>query len=99
VARVGRKEFGLPVKIQRIENPRVEADRHPFEPIYEKLPHEYGFRAQVSPEESVYRMFELLTQPHIKGRIEQKQHLIIPRTWWSGVKRRAETLEVLNEEG
>jgi nucleoside-diphosphate-sugar epimerase len=97
VARVGRKEFGLPVKIQRIENPRVEADRHPFEPIYEKLPNEYGFKPQISPEESIYRMLELLTQPQIKARIEQKKHLIVPRTWWSGVKKRAETIEIVDE--
>ena len=97
VAKVGRKEFGLPVKIQRVENPRVEADRHPFEPIYEKLPKEYGFEPQVSPEEAVYRMFELLTQPEIKARIEQKKHLILPQTWWSGIKKRVETIEVLEE--
>jgi UDP-sulfoquinovose synthase len=96
VARVGRKEFGLPVKIQRVENPRVEADRHPFEPIYERLLNEFGFKPQTSPEESVYRMFELLTQPHVRERIEQKKHLIVPRTWWSGVKKRVETLEVLD---
>jgi UDP-sulfoquinovose synthase len=98
VARVGRKEFGLPVQIQRLENPRVEADRHPFEPIYGRLPNEFGFQPQVSPEESIYRMFELLTQPQVKERIEQKKHLIIPRTWWSGVKKRAETLEILDED-
>jgi nucleoside-diphosphate-sugar epimerase len=97
VAKVGRKEFGLPVKIQRVENPRVEADRHPFEPIYEKLPKEYGFEPQVSPEEAVYRMFELLIQPEIKARIEQKKHLILPQTWWSGIKKRVETIEVLEE--
>jgi hypothetical protein len=97
VARVGRKEFGLPVKIQRVENPRVEADRHPFEPIYEKLPKEYGFKPRVSPEEAVYRMFELLTRPEIKARIEQKKHLILPKTWWSGVKKQVETIEVLEE--
>jgi UDP-sulfoquinovose synthase len=99
VAQVGRAEFGLPVKIQRVENPRVEADRHPFEPIYEKLPKEYGFQPQVTPEEEVYRMFELLTRPEVKARIEQKKHLILPRTWWSGEKRRVDTLEILDGDG
>ena len=96
VARVGREEFGLPVKIQRVENPRVEADRHPFEPIYDRLSKEYGFQPQVTPEEAVYRMFELLTRPEIKARIEQKRHLILPRTWWSGEKRQVETIEILD---
>jgi hypothetical protein len=77
----------------------VEADRHPFEPIYERLPNEFGFAPQGSPEEEIYRMFELLMQPEIKARIEQKRHLILPRTWWSGMKRRAETLEVLDGGG
>jgi UDP-sulfoquinovose synthase len=98
VARVGRKHFDLPVKIQRVENPRVEAERHPFEPIYERLPHEYGFEPQVPPEEEIYRMFELLMQPEIRERIEQKAHLILPRTWWSGEKRQVETIEGLTEE-
>jgi UDP-sulfoquinovose synthase len=98
VAKVGRKEFGLPVKIQRVENPRVEADRHPFEPIYEKLPRDYGFQPQVTPDQAVYRMFELLTQPQVKARIELKRHLILPRTWWSGEKRPVETIELLDGE-
>jgi len=97
VAKIGRKYFDLPVKIQRVENPRVEADRHPFEPIYEKLPKEFGFEPRVSPEEAVYRMFELLTRPEIKERIEQKKHLILPQTWWSGIKKRVETIEVFEE--
>lgn len=87
VARVGQKEFGLSVEIQRVENPRVEASQHPFEPIYEKLPKEFGFSPQISPEEAICRMFELLTRPEIKSRVEQKKHLVLPRTWWSGAKR------------
>ncbi|MFC2105120.1 NAD-dependent epimerase/dehydratase family protein [Candidatus Bipolaricaulota bacterium] len=97
VARVAKKEFGLPVTIQRVENPRVEADLHPFEPIYKKLKEEYGFEATQVPEDVIYQMIELLTQPGIKSRIEEKKHLITPSTWWSGVKKKAGTLEVLEE--
>ncbi|MHC4158962.1 MAG: NAD-dependent epimerase/dehydratase family protein, partial [Planctomycetota bacterium] len=43
VAKVGKEHFNLPVQIQRVENPRVEADEHPFEALYEKLPKRYGF--------------------------------------------------------
>ncbi|MDD5455380.1 MAG: NAD-dependent epimerase/dehydratase family protein, partial [Candidatus Ratteibacteria bacterium] len=88
VAKVGKKHFKLPIQIQRVENPRVEADRHPFEAIYERLPKHYGFEPKVKIEEEVHRMFELLLQPEIKARIEEKKHLILPQTWWSGVKRR-----------
>jgi UDP-sulfoquinovose synthase len=98
VAKVGRKHFNLPVQIQRVENPRVEADRHPFEAIYEKLPKNYGFEAKVSVEEEVYRMFELLMKPEIKERIEEKKHLILPQTWWSGIKRKVERLELIDLE-
>ena len=98
VARIGKKEFKLPVKIQRVENPRVESERHPFEPIYENLPKKFGFRPQVSLEEEIYRMFKLLTTPEIKERIEEKKHHIIPKTWWSGEKRKVETIELFDLE-
>jgi len=99
VAKIGREHFNLPVQIQRLENPRVEADRHPFEAIYERLPKKYGFEAKVKLEEEVYRMFELLTKPEVEARIEEKKHLILPKTWWSGVKKEVERLELLDLEG
>lgn len=95
VAKVGNKGFNLQVKIQRLENPRVESERHPFEPIYENLPKKYEFKPNVTLEQEIYRMFELLTQPEIKKRIEEKKHHIIPKTWWSGEKRSAKTIEIL----
>jgi hypothetical protein len=98
VADVGREAFNLPVQIQRVENPRVEADRHPFEPIYENLPKQFGFQPEVSPEDEIYRMFELLTRPHIRRRIQQMMYHIVPSTWWSGEHRRVETIEVLDWE-
>jgi UDP-sulfoquinovose synthase len=98
VASIGREHFNLPVKIQRVEDPRVEADRHPFEPIYDKLPREFAFEPKVTPEEAVYGMFELLTRREIRERIEQKRHLILPKTWWSGVKKPVETIEMLEDE-
>lgn len=42
-------------------------------------------------------MLKLLTQPEIKRRIEEKKHLILPRTWWSGLKKEVETLEIIEE--
>jgi len=98
VAKVGRQECGLDVKIQRVENPRVEADRHPFEPIFDKLPQEFGFVQADNPEEEIRRMFRLLTKPEIKQRIEEKKHLILPKVWWSGVKKEVEQIELLKQE-
>jgi len=98
VAKIGRQECGLDVKIQRVENPRVEADRHPFEPIFDKLPEEFGFVQADNPEEEIRRMFRLLTRPEIKQRIEEKKHLILPKVWWSGVKKEVEQIELLKHQ-
>lgn len=95
VKRIGEKEFNLSVKIQRLQNPRVEADEHPYEAIYKNLPDKFGFNPEVSLEEEIYEMFKLLTQPEIKRRIEEKNHVILPRTMWSGKKKDMKVLEVI----
>jgi UDP-sulfoquinovose synthase len=98
VAKIGRDQFNLPVKIQRVENPRVESERHPFEPIFENLPKNFGFKPTSTLEGEITRMFELLIQPESIRRIEEKKHHIIPKTRWSGEKRRVETLEIYELE-
>ena len=40
------------------------------------------------------RMVELLMQPEVKKRIEEKSHLILPRTRWDGFKKVSDVLEV-----
>ncbi len=95
VARISNSEFNLNVKIQRVENPRVEADRHPFEPVYERLPNDFDFKPEVKLDQAVYDMLKILTQPEMRSRIAQKQHLVIPNTWWSGVKKKVESIEIL----
>lgn len=92
---IGEKEFRFPVKIQRLQNPRVEADEHPYEAIYENLPDKFGFKPEISLEEEIYEMFKLLTQPEIKRRIEEKSHVILPKTMWSGKKKDMKVLEVI----
>ncbi len=93
VASVGKK-FGFDVRIQRVENPRVEADRHPFEVVSRKLPNQFGFSPEVGLEKEITRMFELLTRKEMKKRIEQKKHTIMPVTRWDGTKKESETIEV-----
>ncbi|MBD3345005.1 MAG: NAD-dependent epimerase/dehydratase family protein [Chitinivibrionales bacterium] len=93
VAKIGKKEFGLKPKMQRLQNPRVEADDHPFEPLFDKLPEQFGLKSEASLEEEVYEMFKLLSQPEIKARIEEKRHVILPKTTWGGQKRQMEILE------
>ena len=95
VAKTGREEFGLPVEIQRVENPRVEADEHPFEVLHERLPKQFEFEAKVSVADEIRRMFELFLTDEVKSRIEERRQVIMPRTWWSGVKKEVERLELL----
>ena len=63
-----------------------------------KLPDEFGFIQQDTLEKEITRMFEVFTQPEIKKRIEEKEHLILPRTWWSGVKKEVGQLELIKDE-
>ncbi|MFQ6042239.1 MAG: NAD-dependent epimerase/dehydratase family protein [Candidatus Poribacteria bacterium] len=93
VANIAANEFDLPVKIQRLENPRIEADEHPYEVIYEKLPNGFGFEPKVSLEDEVYEMLKLLMRPEVKRRIEEKRDVIMPKTRWSGLKKEMEVLE------
>ena len=93
VAQVANNEFNLDVKIQRLENPRVEADRHPFEAVSKKLQGNFDFEPTVKLEEEIYRMLELLTQDRVKKRIDEKKHVIKPRTRWNGEKKKSEVLE------
>lgn len=93
IARIGKKDFGLDTKIQRIQNPRVEADDHPFEPCFDKLPDKFGFKNEVSLEEEITEMFKLLTRDDIKNRINEKKHVILPKTTWGGQKRDMEVIE------
>jgi len=93
IAKTGTEKFNLNVNIQRRENPRVEADFHPFEVVSEKLPDVFGFIPKVTPEKAVSRMLDLLTREDIKTRIEEKSHTILPKTWWSGEKKDTGVLE------
>lgn len=93
VRKVG-KDFGLDVKIQRLENPRIEPENHPFNPVYENLKDVYGFEPRISLEEEIGNMFKLLTQPEIKARIEAKRDHILPSTWWSGETREVKQIGV-----
>jgi len=93
VAKIGIEKFGLDVKIQRLENPRVEADAHPFEVVSRKLPRVFGFTPQIKLNEEIERMFRILIEPEVKSRIEMKKHTILPVTTWQGEKREMKKLE------
>lgn len=83
VATVGR-EFGCDVEVQRIENPRVESEEHPYEVIHEKLSDRFGFRSDSGAADEIRRLFVMLHQPQNRDRILQQRNTLFPRTRWSG---------------
>ncbi|MCA9059857.1 MAG: hypothetical protein KDA85_15225, partial [Planctomycetaceae bacterium] len=92
VAEIGR-EFDLDVEVQRIENPRVEAEEHPYEVIHEKLSDRFGFRSESSFAEEVRHLFRVLTQPEARNRILAQKDTLFPRTKWSGEHGKLAVLE------
>lgn len=92
VATIGR-EFGLDVEVQRIENPRVEAEEHPYEVIHEKLRENFGFASESGFAEEVRQLFRQLLQPEVKARIVAQQDCLFPRTRWSGEHGQLRVLE------
>jgi len=93
VADVGINQFKLDIKIQRIENPRVEADIHPFEVVSKKLPRIFGFTPKITLKQEIENMFKILLEEEIQKRIELKRHTIMPVTTWQGEKRKMKELE------
>lgn len=78
VKKVGNKR-GLDVKIQSIENPRIEAEEHYYMPDHEKLKG-LGFKPKHKLEEELGIMLEDLIK--YKGRILAKKDKIIPTIKW-----------------
>ncbi len=93
VARIGIEKYGLDVEIQRIENPRVETEEHPFEAVSCKLPNDFGFEHKVPLDKEIDRMFKLLTKPEIGNRINEKTYTIMPKTKWTGEKKESGVIE------
>ncbi|MBA7516574.1 hypothetical protein ES705_08622 [subsurface metagenome] len=93
VARIGIEKYGLDVEIQRMENPRVETEEHPYEAVSSKLPNVFAFKQKVSLEKEINRMFKLLTRPDIVNRIREKIHTIMPKTRWTGEKKESKVIE------
>ena len=94
VAQVGSRRHGLTVRIQRVENPRVEADEHPFLVVAKKLRENLGYQPKTPLEVEIDRMFTLLLQPRVRERLESVRDTVFPKTWWSGEHKEAMTLEV-----
>jgi len=93
VAKIGSQNHGLTVKIQRMENPRVEADEHPFLVVSKKLREDHGYDPKTPLEKEIDRMFQLLLTPEIRERLESIRESVFPQTWWNGNHKKSMTLE------
>jgi len=87
------EEFGIKVKIKRVENPRVEPDRHPMEVVSKKLEGEFDLKPTVKLRDELRRMFKVLTKPEVQKRLQEKKHVVDPRTRWNGDKKEMDTIE------
>ncbi len=94
VADVGSLKHGLTVQIQRVENPRVEADEHPFMVVAKKLRENLGYEPKTPLEVEIDRMFSLLLEPETRERLESVRDTVFPQTWWNGDHKETMTLEV-----
>lgn len=94
VAKVGSEKHGLTVRIQRVENPRVEADEHPFMVVAKKLRENLGYKPKTQPEVEIDRMFTIFLQPEVRERLESVRSTVFPQTWWNGDHKKPITLEV-----
>ena len=88
--RAAGSQLGLQVDIQRIENPRKEAESHHYNPDHTRLL-ELGYEpTQDMAGELVVMLNDLI--PH-RRRIEMKRDVLIPSIRWDGTRRRSLVVE------
>jgi len=92
VATIGH-EFGLDVEVQRIENPRVESEEHPYEVIHEKLQDRFGFASESGFADEVRHLFRVMLQPENRDRILAQRGALFPKTRGSGEHGEMKVLE------
>jgi nucleoside-diphosphate-sugar epimerase len=73
------KTLGYNVQIKHPENPRVEAEKHYYNPDHERL-YKLGFRPVHPLEETLVAMLEDLDR--FKDRISAKKERIMPTVYW-----------------
>lgn len=79
------KEFGLSPVIEHPPDPRVEAEKHYYNPIHEHLP-ALGYRRSRNLEDVVREIFHDLV--HFRRRLEAKRHVVLPTVQWRSVDSR-----------
>jgi UDP-sulfoquinovose synthase len=82
-------KLGLEVKIQKFENPRIESQKHYYNPVCQQLK-QLGYRPTITIDEEIIRVLEDLIK--YKSRIQKKRNVLLPDIWWSGNKKKLHKL-------
>jgi UDP-sulfoquinovose synthase len=73
-------EYGIDAKIWNIENPRLEAEEHYYQPDMNHLPN-LGFKPTYNLDDELRITIPTLIKH--KQRIEGKKHSIMPNIYWT----------------
>ena len=82
-------EIGLDVTVKHYDNPRVEKEKHYYNPIRENLD-KLGYVPTTDVKSEIKTMLQDLIQ--FKDRIEAKKHLLVPDIRWEGSHHRSKEL-------
>jgi UDP-sulfoquinovose synthase len=85
IVRDGAADLGLDVEIRNVDNPRLEAEEHYYEPDHQRLL-ELGYVPTTDIAAEVRRVIEDLL-PH-RERIAEHQDVLLPDVHWDGRRQR-----------
>jgi UDP-sulfoquinovose synthase len=80
---------GVAVEVQAIENPRIEAESHYYNPDHQKL-FDLGYKPALQDTKDLEEM--LIDLVKYKERILEKRHVLIPEIRWDGKHKKSENL-------
>ena len=79
IVRVAANEFGLHAEIQHPTDPRVEAERHYYRPIHDRLV-QLGYQRTRELTDVVRELFTVLLR--FRSRLEKRRHVVMPVVQW-----------------
>jgi len=82
--------LGMRASVEHYENPRMEAEKHRYNPDHKHLL-DIGYEPTTDISGEIRIMLQNLSQ--YKDRIEKLRHVLIPQTRWDGKHRRSKLLE------
>jgi hypothetical protein len=80
---------GQRVDLQPIENPRIEAESHYYNPDHQKL-FDLGYEPALQDTQDMEEMLTDLMK--YKERILEKRHVLIPEIRWDGQHKKSENI-------